>query len=160
MTDNLSIERVDKNNFDDFFSLIVKLAEFENLTPPDEKAKIRMKKHATQDNPYYEAYIGKLDGKTIGYTVFFMTYSSFLGKPTLYLEDLFIVEEHRKKGYGKTIFNFLFKEAKKRECGRMEWSALDWNTPAINFYEGLGAKKLKEWIYFRLTEDKIEKLAE
>ncbi|MHB8094566.1 MAG: GNAT family N-acetyltransferase, partial [Candidatus Aminicenantales bacterium] len=111
----LKIERVRERNFDEFFALILKLAEFEHLTPPDRKAKARMKKHAFQDHPYYEAYLGRIGGKAVGYTIFFLSYSSFLGKPTLYLEDVFVLEEHRGKGYGRLFFDFLFREAKKRK---------------------------------------------
>jgi GNAT superfamily N-acetyltransferase len=154
----LKIERVHEQNFDEFFALILKLAEFEHLTPPDRKAKARMKKHAFQDHPYYEAYLGRIGGKAVGYTIFFLSYSSFLGKPTLYLEDVFVLDEHRGKGYGRRFFDFLFREAKKRGCGRMEWCALNWNKSAIEFYEKLGACKQKEWTYFRLDEKKLELL--
>jgi GNAT superfamily N-acetyltransferase len=152
----LKMEKVDAGNFDEFFSLILKLAEYEHLTPPDGKAKARLRKHALQKRPYYEACIGRIGDKAVGYAIFFMTYSSFLGKPTLYLEDLFVLEEHRGKGTGRWFFDFLFRTAKKRGCGRMEWCALDWNKPAIKFYEKLGAAKLKEWTYFRLTAEKIK----
>jgi len=149
------LEKVDEKNFDEFFGLIIKLAEFEKLTPPDEAAKKRMKRHATQDNPYYEAYICRVDNKPIGYLFFFMSYSSFLGRPTLYLEDIFVLKEFRGKGYGKKMFNFLIKQAQDRDCGRMEWCALKWNKKAIEFYEKMGAKPLDEWTYFRLTQDKF-----
>ena len=155
----LKIERVHEQNFDEFFDLVLKLAEFEHLGPPDGKAKARMKKHALQDHPYYEAYLGRISGRAVGYTIFFLSYSSFLGKPTLYLEDVFVLAEHRGKGYGRRFFDFLFREAKKRGCGRMEWCALNWNKSAIEFYEKLGACKQKEWTYFRLDEKKIESLA-
>jgi len=154
----LRIERVRERNFDEFFELVRKLAEFERLAPPDGKAKARMKRHALRDHPYYEAYLGRIGGRAVGYAIFFLSYSSFLGKPTLYLEDVFVLEEHRGKGYGRMFFDFFFREAKKRKCGRMEWCALNWNTPAIAFYEKLGARKQEEWTYFRLDEKKIDRL--
>lgn len=157
--EKFEIEKVTAENFNEFFSLILKLAEYEKLAPPDRRAKARLRKHALQERPFYEASIGRIGDKAVGYAIFFMTYSSFLGKPTLYLEDLFVLEEHRGKGYGRRFFDFLFREAKKRGCGRMEWCALDWNKSAIAFYEKLGAAKLKEWTYFRLTEEKIIALA-
>jgi len=157
--EKLRIVKVSERNFDDFFELVRKLAEFEHLAPPDGKAKARMKKHAFQDHPYYEAYLGRIGGRAVGYAIFFLSYSSFLGKPTLYLEDVFVLEEHRGKGYGRLFFDFLFREANKRKCGRMEWCALNWNKSAIRFYEKLGAGKQKEWTYFRLDEKKLELLA-
>lgn len=159
MGTKLGFERVGRDNFDEFFAMVLKLAEFERLTPPDRKAKARMKRHATQARPYYEAYIGRLGGTAVGYTIFFLSYSSFVGKPTLYVEDVFVLEEHRHQGFGRRFFDFLFKQAAKRDCGRMEWCALDWNRNAVEFYEKLGARKLSEWIYFRVGEERIKKPA-
>jgi GNAT superfamily N-acetyltransferase len=156
MAPRFRLEKVDVGNFDEFFELMLKLAEFEHLAPPDGKAKLRLKRHATQKRPYFEAYLGRAGGRAVGYTIFFLAYSSFLARPTFYLEDLFILEEDRKKGYGGRFFDFLVREAKRRGCGRMEWCVLNWNRNAIAFYEKLGASRLDEWIHFRLTEDKIK----
>src|SRR5881398_478597 len=101
------------------------------------------------------------EGKSpVGFAVFFHNFSTWLGKPGLYLEDLFVKPEHRGKGYGRALLVDLAKIARDRACGRMEWAVLDWNDPAIQFYRKLGAKPMDEWTVFRLTDDGIEKLAD
>ena len=95
-----------------------------------------------------------------GFALFFHNFSTWLGRPGLYLEDLFVRPEHRGKGYGRALLIELAKIARERNCGRMEWAVLDWNEPAIQFYHKLGAKPLDEWTVFRLTRDEIAKLAE
>jgi GNAT superfamily N-acetyltransferase len=94
-----------------------------------------------------------------GFAVFFYNFSTWLGRPGLYLEDLFVRPEHRGKGYGRALLVELAKIARERGCGRMEWAVLDWNEPAIQFYRKLGAKPMDEWTVFRLTRDGIERLA-
>jgi len=96
----------------------------------------------------------------VGFAVFFHNFSTWLGRPGLYLEDLFVKPEYRGKGYGRALLVDLAKIARERGCGRMEWAVLDWNEPAIKFYRALGAKPLDEWTVFRLTRDGIERLAE
>jgi len=95
----------------------------------------------------------------IGFAVFFHNFSTWLGRPGLYLEDLFVRPEHRGKGYGRALLVYLAGIARDRGCGRMEWAVLDWNAPAIDFYKKLGAAPLEEWKIFRLTRDGIAKLA-
>jgi GNAT superfamily N-acetyltransferase len=101
------------------------------------------------------------EGKSpVGFAVFFHNFSTWLGRPGLYLEDLFIKPEKRGKGYGRALLVELAKIARDRSCGRMEWAVLDWNEPAIKFYHALGAKPMDEWTVFRLTRDGIAKLAD
>jgi GNAT superfamily N-acetyltransferase len=101
------------------------------------------------------------EGKApVGFAVFFYNFSTWLGRPGLYLEDLFVRPEHRGKGYGRALLVDLAKIARDRGCGRMEWAVLDWNDPAIQFYKKLGARPLDEWKTFRLTREGIERLAE
>jgi GNAT superfamily N-acetyltransferase len=95
-----------------------------------------------------------------GFALFFHNFSTWIGRPGLYLEDLFVRPEHRGKGYGRALLIELAKIARERNCGRMEWAVLDWNEPAIQFYHKLGAKPMDEWTVFRLTRDEIAKLAE
>ena len=95
----------------------------------------------------------------VGFAVFFHNFSTWLGQPGLYLEDLFVKPDKRGKGYGRALLVELAKIARERGCGRMEWAVLDWNEPAINFYRTLGAKPMDEWTVFRLTRDGIAKLA-
>lgn len=99
------------------------------------------------------------DGKPAGFAVYFWSYSTFLAKPGLYLEDLFVKPELRGRGIGKRIFQELLRIAKANDCGRFEWSVLDWNEPAIKFYESLGAKAQAEWVRYRLDEEQISRLA-
>ena len=96
----------------------------------------------------------------VGFAVFFHNFSTWLGRPGLYLEDLFVKPEMRGKGYGRALLVDLAKIARQRGCGRMEWAVLNWNDPAIQFYRKLGAKPMDEWTVFRLTHDGIAKLAE
>lgn len=101
------------------------------------------------------------EGKSpVGFAVFFHNFSTWLGRPGLYLEDLFVKPEKRGKGYGRVLLVELAKIARERGCGRMEWAVLDWNEPAIKFYRALGAKPMEEWTVFRLTRDGIAKLAQ
>jgi len=98
--------------------------------------------------------------RAVGFAVFFHNFSTWLGRPGLYLEDLFVRPEDRGKGYGRALLVHLAKVARDRRCGRMEWAVLDWNEPAIQFYRKLGAKSMDEWTVFRLTRDEISKLAD
>jgi GNAT superfamily N-acetyltransferase len=98
------------------------------------------------------------DNKEVGFALYFYNFSTFKGKAGLYLEDIFILEEYRHKGYGKKLFLELVKEAKENNLGRMEWTCLNWNEPSINFYKSLGAISLDEWKTYRLDESKIKEL--
>ena len=101
------------------------------------------------------------EGKSpVGFAVFFHNFSTWLGRPGLYLEDLFVKPEKRGKGYGRALLIDLAKIARDRGCGRMEWAVLNWNEPAIKFYRALGAKPMEEWTVFRLTRDGIARLAQ
>ena len=100
------------------------------------------------------------NGKEVGFALFFHNFSTFLGRSGLYLEDLFVLPEHRGKGYGKAILQRLAAIARERDCGRMEWWCLDWNAPSIAFYKSLGAEPMSDWTVYRLTEETLEKLAE
>jgi GNAT superfamily N-acetyltransferase len=96
----------------------------------------------------------------VGFAVYFYSFSTWLGRPGLYLEDLFVNPEKRGKGYGRALLVELAKIARDRGCGRMEWAVLNWNEPAIKFYQAIGAKPMDEWTVFRLTRDEIAKLAD
>lgn len=107
-----------------------------------------------------EILIAEFQGKAAGFALFFHNYSTFLGKPGIYLEDLFVKPEFRSKGIGKLLLTYLVKLASERGCGRVEWSVLDWNEPAIKFYKSLGAKPMDEWTVFRVTGDDLKNLAD
>lgn len=98
-------------------------------------------------------------GVPAGFALFFHNFSTFLGKPGIYLEDLFVLEEHRGKGYGKRLLAKLAAIAMERNCGRLEWAVLDWNEPSIEFYKSLGASMMDEWIINRMTGESLSNLA-
>jgi GNAT superfamily N-acetyltransferase len=150
----LAMEKVSSTNFDEFVNLIEKLAEYEKLSPPDAGAKERLAADALGKNPKYEAYLGKTGDTAVGYVTFYFTYSTFLARPTLYLEDIFVHEKHRGLGLGRQMLAFCRKLARDRGCGRMEWMVLDWNRPAIRFYEKTGARRLA-WYAYRLDRDQL-----
>jgi GNAT superfamily N-acetyltransferase len=110
--------------------------------------------------PAAEVLLAFEDDKAVGFAVFFHNFSTWLGRPGLYLEDLFVRPEDRGKGYGRALLVRLAKIARDRGCGRMEWAVLDWNEPAINFYRKLGAKPMHEWTVFRLAPNDISELAD
>jgi len=112
------------------------------------------------ERPVAEVLLAFEDEMPIGFAVFFHNFSTWLGRPGLYLEDLFVKPEARGKGYGRALLIHLAKIARDRGCGRMEWAVLDWNEPAIQFYKKIGAVPMKEWRIFRMTSDGIAKLAE
>src|SRR6516225_11361923 len=109
--------------------------------------------------PAAEVLLAFEEGRAVGFAVFFHNFSTWLGRPGLYLEDLFVRPEDRGKGYGRALLVRLAEIARDRGCGRMEWAVLNWNEPAINFYRALGAKPMDEWTVFRLTRQEIAKLA-
>jgi GNAT superfamily N-acetyltransferase len=147
-----AIEQVTAENFDAFLGLIEKLAEYEKLAPPDEEAKRRLRRDCLSDRPRYQAFIAKIDDKYVSYVIFFFTYSSFLALPTLFLEDIFVLEENRRQGVGKKMFDFLKETAKHEGCGRIEFTVLKWNKSAQEFYEKNKAQRL-EWYLYRLTKE-------
>ena len=111
------------------------------------------------ERPAAEVLIAFEGKSAVGFAVYFYNFSTWLGRPGLYLEDLFVKPENRGKGYGRALLIELAKIARDRGCGRMEWAVLDWNESAINFYRALGATPMHEWTVFRLTRDEIAKLA-
>jgi GNAT superfamily N-acetyltransferase len=112
------------------------------------------------EKKYAEVLIAEENQKPVGFALFFHNFSTFVGKPGLYLEDLFVEPDCRGKGYGKALLVELAKIAKERNCGRMEWSVLDWNTPSIEFYKSLGANPMNEWTVFRLDSKGISDLSD
>ncbi len=141
------------------FSLIRKLAVYEKMedaviTSAEElREQLFVKENA-------QVLIAEEAGTAIGFALYFFNFSTFVGRSGLYLEDLYIEPEYRGKGYGKQLFVQLATLAKEKNCGRMEWSVLNWNTPAINFYKSLGAVPMDEWTVYRLNEKALQQLAE
>ena len=154
----MTIRPATVDDVDTLIGLITALADFENLPPPDADARARLIDHGFGDRPKYEAWIAEWEGVPVGYSIMFETYSTFLARPTLYLEDVFVLPDYRRRGIGKALLNNCFRLANERGCGRMEWTCLDWNVRAQDVYEGLGARKMNEWLLYRLTQDDLIRL--
>lgn len=140
-------------------TLIRALAEYEKLAHEVVLDEDRLREHLFGTRPYAEVFLAEEDGVAIGFALFFHNYSTFLGKPGIYLEDLFVYPSCRGKGHGKALFLEVVKRARERDCGRLEWAVLNWNEPAIRFYESLGAKPMNEWTTYRLTHEQLTILA-
>jgi GNAT superfamily N-acetyltransferase len=154
MSRRLTIERVTPKNFDVFVDLITQFARYVKLDEPDDEAVGRLRRDGLSDNSKFQAYLGVYEGAIVGYVIFFMAYSSFLALPTLYIEDLFVLEKYQRMGFGQQLFGFCVKQAKAQNCGRMEWTVQSWNKPAIEFYRKNKAKPLDRSLY-RMTQEDI-----
>ena len=139
--------------------LIHGIAEYERLSHEVEATDDLLRTHGFGRRPVYEAILAERGGRAVGFALYFFTFSTFKARPTLYLEDLFVRPEERGRGIGRRLLVRLARVAVERECGRMEWSVLDWNTPAREFYFRLGAKAMDEWTVFRMTPDAFGRLA-
>jgi GNAT superfamily N-acetyltransferase len=120
---------------------------------------VRLGRHGFARRPYFEALLFHRGAQPVGFALYFFTYSTFRARPTLYLEDLFVLPEARRQGAGTRLLAALARVARRRKCGRMEWAVLDWNTPAIRFYRRLGASVRKEWLPVRLNGTALARLA-
>jgi len=138
---------------------ICALAEYERLAHECRATEENLARTLFGPRPAAEALIATLDGAPAGFALFFHNYSTFLAQPGLYLEDLFVKPELRRRGIGAALFKRLAEIACERNCGRFEWSALDWNSPAIAFYEQMGARAMSDWTIFRLTGDALKQFA-
>ncbi len=153
-----TIRRGRRTDSADFLRLLLALAEFEHLEPPSAAGQRRIIVDIFEKKRL-NLFVASERGKLVGYALYFYTYSSFLAKSTLYLEDLFVLEEHRKKRIGFALLLRCIDEAIKQDCGRMEWAVLGWNKRAIGFYEKLGARRLDEWHFYRLTRDELRQVS-
>lgn len=141
-------------------SLIHEIAAYEKLTHQVTADTETLERELFGEKPSAEVLLLFLDEQPAAYAVFFHNFSTFLGKKGLYLEDIYVKPEYRKHGFGKKLFTEIARIAVERDCGRMEWAVLDWNTPAITFYEKAGAEILHEWKICRLTGNALSKAAE
>ena len=139
--------------------LIRGLAEYERLAHVVALDEGRLRAHLFGPRPFAEVLLAEGAGAVVGFALFFHNYSTFLGQPTLFLEDLFVEPAHRGKGHGKALLRALARLAVERGCGRLEWSVLNWNEPAIGFYRSLGARPMDEWTVFRMTPAEFGRLA-
>jgi GNAT superfamily N-acetyltransferase len=135
------------------------LAEYERLLHECVATEESIRKCLFGPRPYAEVVFGCVNDEPVGFALFFHNFSTFLGQPGIYLEDLFVRPTVRGKGVGQALLRWLASEAVKRGCGRLEWAVLDWNEPAIRFYKSLGARPMDEWGIFRLTGDALREVA-
>jgi GNAT superfamily N-acetyltransferase len=138
---------------------IKELAEYERLSHIVVATEALLREALFGEWKYAEVVLAYFDGQPAGFALYFFNFSTFLGKPGVYLEDLYVKPKYRRNGIGKVLLKHLAKVAIARNCGRMEWSVLDWNSPAIEFYKSLGAVPMDEWTVFRLTGENLKRLA-
>ncbi|HET9475195.1 MAG TPA: GNAT family N-acetyltransferase [Steroidobacteraceae bacterium] len=140
-------------------SLVRELAEYEKLSHEARATDVDFARELDTSNPVIHVLIAEWDGTPVGFALYFFNFSTFVGRPGLYLEDLFVRPAQRSNGIGRALLRALARVAQDRDCGRMEWAVLDWNEPALRFYQSLGARQMNEWIIHRLTPSEISRLA-
>ncbi len=155
---DISIRKADASDGDTLLALVDALADYEQLARPDADARARLLRDAFGPAPRIEAYLVFDGGTAAGYAIILETYSSFLALPTLYLEDIFVLPAHRGRRAGLALFLAMSTLARTRGCGRMEWTVLDWNRLALDFYARLGARHMQEWQLHRLTRTELDAL--
>jgi GNAT superfamily N-acetyltransferase len=141
------------------FELIKALAEYEKLSHQVSGSVEELKQHLFGEHPYAEVVLAELEEKAVGFALFFHNYSTFLTRPGLYLEDLFVLPEYRRQGIGKALIVYVAQLAVLRGCGRLEWSVLDWNQPAIDFYQYMCASILEDWRFCRVSGEALTQLS-
>jgi GNAT superfamily N-acetyltransferase len=141
------------------FGFIKKLAEYEHLSHEVVGTEELLRRTLFGSTRIAEVAIGYEATKPVGFVLFFHNYSTFLARPGLFIEDLFIEEDYRRRGYGRALLLYVARLAKERGCGRLEWSVLDWNQAAVDFYKKLGAVPMNEWTIFRVTGGSLDQLA-
>jgi GNAT superfamily N-acetyltransferase len=140
-------------------SLVRELADYEKLLHEAKATSEDFLRELDSENPVIRVLIAEWDGQPAGFALYFFNFSTFVGRPGLYLEDLFVRPALRSHGIGRALLSALARIARERNCGRMEWAVLDWNEPALKFYKSLGARQMNEWIVHRLTPVEIDALA-
>jgi GNAT superfamily N-acetyltransferase len=159
MSTNFSIRPAQPSDVAHIHSMIIELAVFEKLEHMVVATEALLHEGLFGAKPSCEAIIGEADGEVVTFALFFHNFSTFLTKKGLYLEDLYVRQAHRGKGYGSAMLKKLAEIAVERNCGRFEWSVLDWNEPAINFYKAMGAEILPDWRICRVTGNSLTSLA-
>jgi GNAT superfamily N-acetyltransferase len=149
-----------ETDLDTIIELIHGLAEYEREPDAVTLDREELRQHLFGDRPYAEVLLAEdAPGRVAGFALFFHNFSTWLGKPGIWLEDLFVLPEERGNGYGKALLARIARIAVERGCGRFEWSVLDWNEPSIQFYRSLGAVAMDEWTTYRITGDALARLA-
>jgi len=155
INDNLIIRETTAADIPQIFTLILELSEYEKLRHTVTADEELLRKNIFGKNKYAQVVFAEYNRELAGQALFFYNFSTFKGKPGLYLEDLYVRPAYRNRGIGKALLKYLIDLAKVKNCGRMEWVVLDWNQPAIDFYRSIGAEPMSDWIVFRLSEDKF-----
>ena len=150
-SNNYLIRKAKKSDSGDILRLIKELAEYEKFSPPNQQAQKRLITDAFRTKPLFNILVAENNNGIIGYAFYYFTYSTFLAKPTLYLEDIFVREKYRNNGIGRMFFDELLKIAKSKKCGRLEFAVLDWNKNTLRFYKRYNAKIMKEWLLHRIV---------
>jgi GNAT superfamily N-acetyltransferase len=156
---NFSIRQATEQDVPLILSFIRQLAEYERLSHEAVVNEKTLRESLFGPRRYAEVLLGYAGEEPVAFAVFFHNFSTFLGRPGLYLEDLFVIPEMRGKGFGRTMLVELARIARERNCGRFEWAVLDWNQPAIQFYKNLGAIPMDEWTIFRVTGEALGRLS-
>ena len=154
-----TIRRATADDVPAILALIRELAEYEKLLDACIATESLLLEHLLGSSAAAESMVALVDGKVVGYAIYFRTFSTFLAVPGLYLEDIYVQPTHRGGGLGKAMLVEICRIARQRGYGRVEWSVLKWNTPSIGFYESLGAVCMNEWQVYRLTGDALSKVA-
>jgi GNAT superfamily N-acetyltransferase len=134
------------------------LAEYEKLSHAVVATEDLLRDHLFGQTPAASVLIAEFDGRPVGFALFFTSFSTFLARPGIYLEDLFVIPDARGRGIGKALLSAVATEAVRRNCGRLEWAVLDWNSPAIGFYRSVGAVPMDDWTTMRVTGDTLHRL--
>jgi GNAT superfamily N-acetyltransferase len=154
------IRKTEKEDIPAILNLIKELAVYERLSDQVSATEDKLAQFGYGDKKYFEVLLAEIHPKqAVGFAFYFFTFSTFLARPILYLEDLFVMPQYRGFGIGKALLKKLANIALEEECGRMEWSVLNWNTPAIEFYLSIDAVPMSEWTTYRLNRNAIEKLS-
>jgi len=156
---NLIIRDAEASDSHTLFGLIQGLAEYEKLSDAVIGNAEALKEHLFGSPKYVDAILAEFQGKAVGFAIFFHNYSTFLTKPGIYLEDIFVSPEYRRQGIGKALLTRVAQIAVERDCGRLEWSVLDWNISAQTFYRNMGADILEDWRICRVNGENLIKLA-
>ena len=154
------IHHAEEEDIPVILSLIKELAVYEKLLHEVVATEKTLKKNLFGEKRYAETVLGYYMDQPVGFALFFHNFSTFMGEPGLYLEDLYVKPKYRGKGFGKILLAYLANLAVERDCGRYEWAVLDWNEPALKFYQSIGARVMNEWLIHRLTGEELVRLAE
>ena len=153
-----ALRRAEPSDVDAIVALIRELADFEHLTHLLQVTPERLAPHLFGERPVAECVVGEVDGEVVAFALFFTNFSTFLAAPGLWLEDLYVRPAHRGSGLGRALLEHLGALAVERGCGRFEWSVLDWNQRAIDFYQGMGATVMPDWRICRVAGEALERL--